>query len=142
MWAMNRSASFDAPLSRTASTIAWCSHWTRSDRPCGVHVVPGLRPVPARAGVSVGEETSVDDHFGSGGEAGVIRCEEGDGSGDLADVGAAAHRRLGDHAAFFLVLVHWGADPARADGIDADAVGASSSAAVLVRAIRAALLAQ
>ena len=71
----------------------------------------------------MGEETSVDDHFGSGGEAGVIRCEEGDGSGDLADVGAAANRRLGDHAAFFLVLVHWGADPARADGIDADAVG-------------------
>src|SRR6516165_5141982 len=91
--------------------------------PLAAPVTTIVRSAPSRARDSVGKETPVDDHFGSGGEAGVVRCEEGDDSGDFADVGAAAHGRLRDHAAFLLVLVHRGADPARADGIDADAVG-------------------
>lgn len=86
----------------------------RTDQPSTRKRSATARPMPLAAPVtkaadctgSVGKEAAVDDHLRSRDEAGVVGRWEGDRSGDLPDVGAAAHRSLRDHTAFLLVLVH------------------------------------
>src|SRR5262249_24888038 len=68
------------------------------------------RPIPLAAPVtstvSVRKEAAVDDQLGPGGEARIIRGEEGNDAGDLAHMSAAAPWRLPDETAVLPLRVH------------------------------------